>query len=210
MAQHNFNDYKLLIGQQAMKGYKRLMGNGVSVDYDDVFQQMSLTFCVASEKFDPSKGFAFTTYLVRAIWHQFNKWAETQIAYRQHTYSVDELLVNDEGQDRDNGIYDLVASDASTPEQIVLRRQDNERALKRISKEARDVVEVLANPSARTNEEWDALKAHHAHGRAMGVSSRRLPEDMNFTFAFDQLGLSQRRRNQVKRELGDAFGVKLL
>lgn len=209
MAQHNFNDYKLLIGREAMKGYKRLMGNGVSIDYEDVFQQMSMTFCVASEKFDPSKGYAFTTYLVRAIWHQFNKWAESQIAYRQHCQSVEEHRLADEEGDGFS-LYEILSNDASTPEQIVMHRRDSERAFNSMSEEARKVIEVLVSPPEELDKEWTALKAHHAHGRALGISSRRLPDDMNFTFAFDHLNLSVRRRNQVKRELGETFGVKLL
>lgn len=205
MPKHDFNDYKLLVGQQAMKGYKRLLANGVSADFEDVYQQMSLTFCVASDKFDPERGFEFSTYLVRAIWIEFNKFAESQINHRQHIMSADRFGDDEEG----HSLYDVMPSSSMTPDEEVELRLTNERKFEKLSPHAKNVLTALISPSAELDDEWKAKKAHQMQGRKLGVSSRRLPDDMNFTFLYDQLKVPARRRADIKRELSSAFGVNL-
>jgi DNA-directed RNA polymerase specialized sigma24 family protein len=206
MAKHEFKDYEALIHQQAMRGYKRLIGFGVSVDYEDVVQQMSLTFCIASDKFDPERGFSFTTYLHRALWIQFNKWAENQVAYR--------MLVTNSDVETESGerlsLYDVTVDEAMSPEDVVTTRLTNEKRFERLSPIAKTIVTELVSPSAEMDEGWKAKKAQIEHGRSMGLSTQRLPEDINFAFMFDHLNVPPRKRGDIKRELSNAFGVKLL
>lgn len=72
----DFAAHRDLICKLARKGWGRLQAAGVVIDYDDVFQEMSLIYCKAAERYDATKGFTFTAYLGQAIWHDFNKVAQ--------------------------------------------------------------------------------------------------------------------------------------
>lgn len=209
MMQHKFEDYELLIGKLAMKGYKRLLANDAGADYDDVFQQMSLTFCMASQKFDASKGYNFSTYLVCAIWKEFNKWAESQIGHAHLISSAEAKYSNDDEISSDS-LYDRTASDMPTPEDEISNYVEKQAAIRGLSRHAKRVLLNVAHPSKKLQNEWSAYKAHHEFGRSIGESNVRVGDDMNFTFIYDTLKVPQRKRSEIKRELGNAFGVKLL
>ena len=76
-----YADYERMIYQCANKGYSRLKAAGChSVDPEDVVQEMRMTFEQCRSQFDSQRGVKFSTYLYRALWVNFNKFAETMIA----------------------------------------------------------------------------------------------------------------------------------
>lgn len=111
-----FSAHKALICRMAQKGWGRLQNAGVVMDYDDVFQEMSLIYCKAAAGYDPSKGFTFTAYLGRAIWMDFNKFAEKLINDQCGLGLVRiESIGNDEMD-----FYDLLPDSAPTPEEACI------------------------------------------------------------------------------------------
>jgi len=72
-AQIDFKDNIGLVHTQAKFGYKWAQGAGLSLDYEDMFQEASLAFVLAVEGYDPDSGLKFSTYYTKAAFSQFRK-----------------------------------------------------------------------------------------------------------------------------------------
>lgn len=57
----------------ARKCYGWTSALGVSVDYEDVFQDVSVAFVTAATSFDPTQGIKFSAYLTRAAMNEVRK-----------------------------------------------------------------------------------------------------------------------------------------
>ena len=68
-----FQDNVGLVHLQAKRGFKWAQGAGLSLDYDDMFQEASLAFVVAAEGFDPEAGLKFSTYFTKVAFSEFRK-----------------------------------------------------------------------------------------------------------------------------------------
>lgn len=123
-----FEDHRGLIANFAVRGMMRLQRAGVTLDFDDVFQEMSVIYCRAAAKYNPEAGFTFTAYLGRAIWLDFNKVAERLI---NEQLGLGLVRVEELG-DADCDAYDLLKSNAQTPEEHYIANRafvDGMRAL---------------------------------------------------------------------------------
>lgn len=109
-------DHHGLITKLAQRGLWRLQRAGVVTDFEDVFQDMSVSYVKAKLGFDALMGFTFTAYLGRAIWQDFNRVAERLI---NDQIGLGLVRMEDMGGDEIDA-YELVASPASTPEEQYL------------------------------------------------------------------------------------------
>lgn len=201
-----FRKYEALLNGLARKCYGRLMAAGVVIYYEDVFQNMSMSFVQAHRTYKPEMGYSFSAYFGRACFNNFNKWAKKLI--REQTgmeNSVDEngefstkqvgaRLVRvadlmDGGHDTD-GDYSvrrnhfeamLFESDSAlSPEEELMRKQENRQIIGRLSGQAKKVMAKLIDPSA----------------------------DMTFAQIGEQLGMSASQLTSAKKELMSAFKVR--
>lgn len=69
----SFKDNVGLVHMQAKRGFKWAQGAGLSLDYDDMFQEASLAFVVAANGFDPDTGLKFSTYFTKVAFSEFRK-----------------------------------------------------------------------------------------------------------------------------------------
>jgi len=81
-----------LVHTVSRKGYTRLVKARVTIDYEDVFQEMSMVFLKACDGFDESRGFKFSTYFFMAAYNRLNNWAQALIDDRMRYTSVDEMI----------------------------------------------------------------------------------------------------------------------
>lgn len=184
----------------------RVKSAGLSLDYDDVFQQMCETFCVAKKLFDPSKGFKFTTYLVTSIYREFNRWIERVFRGESFVSSVEELQSKaGEGL----SLYDAISSGESTPEEIYERKESIANGISSLSGQARAVVEELIEPGESLKEAHLAYIAHAEHGRSLGVAVNTPKQDITFGFLCRHYRLGTSKRESIQREIKTNFGVKL-
>lgn len=104
-----------LVHTIARRGHKRLVSANVGIDYEDVFQEMSLVFVKAMNGFDESKGFKFSTYFFMAAYHRLNAWAGDIIEERlKHgVVSIEELS---ESNHEEFSLDEILLADHDTPE----------------------------------------------------------------------------------------------
>lgn len=68
-----FEDNIGLVHLNAKFGFKWAQGAGLSLAYDDLFQEASIAFLLAAEGYSPETGLKFSTYYTAAAFSQFRK-----------------------------------------------------------------------------------------------------------------------------------------
>lgn len=194
----NFDDHTGLVHNFARKGWGRMLAAHVNVEYEDVFQEMSVTFTKAVRTFDPSKGVAFTSYMGRAIWNDFNRYAQKHIDERMQLGLVS--MDNIEGED-DNYFAESLASDERTPEESLERKQDMLEKLRALSPTAKFLAAQLISPPAALEE---AFAAHQAEAVESG-GRRVVGMTLRFIGSFYQI--DARRMSAAIKELKTRYGV---
>lgn len=222
-----FSAHRGLISRIAYKGYVRLQQAGVSVELDDVFQEMSLIYVKAAERYDATKGFTFGAYLGQALWHDFNKYAEKLIIDRCGEVSTKDTYDEFDAKRAEvsgipyekkvkrsgkfNGIGNL---EAMTISQGLV---DGGKSI--------DPYDILAGDSPSPEEQYinsraftDAMKALPATERVIvGNLIRQVIRPRNGERGTDKslaeimrdMKLSRKESVQARELIGQAFGVNL-
>lgn len=205
-----FDTYEKLIKKTAWKCFKRLDANGVVIDFEDVYQELVVTFCMAKDGFDASKGYKFSTYLVTSMYRQFNRFAEPLIQGRSLISSVEELEAFSAGDDGDApSMYELVDSNEPTPEDIYASKKDRMATLRGLSNDTKRVVRSLIDPSDLLLEAYEAKKAQVNHGIELGIKTMQINEDITFGFILEQQPISRAAKLGVRTEIKSKFGIKI-
>lgn len=219
----DYRDHTGLLHQLARKAYGRMQSVGVPMDYDDILQEMSVTFVKATKLYRPDAGYAFTAYLGRAIWNQFNKVAERLI--EQHLNlgltSIEEMehdaqergSLEGSGSMMERMLYEE-GSYTESPEDIIERGQlmaiSTRIRAQSLSADALQVVRLLASPSEELVENHRLSRAHSEQAVALGVAKRHTtPEEITLAFIFRFLKLNKGQIAAIKAELLDVYGVEV-
>ena len=192
----SYPEVERLVKQCASKGYRRLLAAGCSVDFDDVVGEMNVSYVLASQKFDPTRGIEFTTYLVRTIWQNFNHWADGMCEERH--VSLDTRVGAED--DETDGMHNLLPSAEPAPDEAIMRDQHRARITRRVSPITRKVIELLESPPPFLVEELRAYQARSEHARVRGIGSMA-PRSMTLGFIIKALGLSATMRKRVYSEI---------
>lgn len=164
---------KGLVHAVSRKGYARLQSAGVGLDYEDVFQEMSIVFLKAYEGFDASKGFKFTTYYYMAAFNKLNNWAQKQISERL-TYGVLSVEEMDDRAGGDSDVENVMMVDPSSPESYYKCKE----FLIHVSKTLSPLVGLILNwtltPPPELLEQLRMAEYHAEFGRSIGISSRNM------------------------------------
>ena len=164
-----------LVHAVSRKGFGRLMAARVTIDYEDVFQEMSVVFLKAFEGFDESKGFKFSTYYFMCAYNRLNRWAQDMIEERlEHgVVSVEELNDSSELGDMDLGsTLEEFTDPSSDPESSYRVQELLEYMAKTLSPLAKLILEWSVTPPEEIVTE--VRKAHHyaEYGRSKGYNVR--------------------------------------
>lgn len=68
-----FEDNIGLVHLQAKQGFKWAQGSGLSLDYEDMFQEASEAFVIAANGFDPDAGVKFSAYYTKVCFSHFRR-----------------------------------------------------------------------------------------------------------------------------------------
>lgn len=151
----SFEAHKGLIHKLARRGYGRLVSVYAAIDYEDVFQEMCLAYVKAAEKFDPEFGVTFTAYLGRAIWNEFNRFAERELDGREEfgLYSLESM---DDMLEDDITIMDVIPGDELTPEEIYEAKQSVQENVRLCGPMGKFLISKLMNPGKRVIDAIDS------------------------------------------------------
>jgi len=160
-----------LIHAVSRKGYARLQAAGVAMDYEDVFQEMSVVFLKAYERFDESLGFRFATFFYKAAYNRLNVWAQEMIEERlvHGTVSIEEMNTS---EDEEFNLQDVLMVDHETPEDHCRIRQFIRFIESSLSPLARLIVNWMVAPPEELMEEIRKAEANAEFGRSLGFNCR--------------------------------------
>lgn len=160
-----------LVHTVARKGFGRLTSAGVGIDYEDVFQEMSLVFLKAMEGFDESKGFKFSTYFYMAAYNRLNAWAGDMIEERlKHgVVSVEELADN---PDEDYSLDEILFVDSATPEEQYRVTEFLEHIVRELSPLAGLILAWSVAPPPEILDGVRKARLQAEYARSKGVNAR--------------------------------------
>lgn len=164
-----------LVHVVSRKGFSRMVAAKVVIDYEDVFQEMSIVFLKAFEGFDESKGFKFSTYFFMCAYNRLNRWAQDLIEERlKHgVVSIEELGHNLEGDDIDMGSMMQDMSDPSAdPESSYRVRELLEHMATTLSPLAGLILQWSIAPPEEVMTEVRKAHQYAEYGRSKGHNSR--------------------------------------
>lgn len=166
-----YKDNVGLVHTVAKKGWARLQAVGVSMDYDDVFQEVTIAFLKAYESFDETKGFKFSTLFFTCAYNRLNGWVQDLIAERvaHGVRSIEEL---NSGDGESLSLEDVIMADSNTPEAEYAAKQFLEHLDRRLSSVAKLIIEWIIQPPQELVEELRAAQAKADYGRELGLATR--------------------------------------
>ena len=170
-----------LIHVVAKNGFARLQRVGSSINYDDLFQELSVVFIKAYDLYDESKNIKFSTYFTTAARNTVNRIVKSQEVERMDhkLRSFEELDAN--GDDESGvSILDTIASDELTPKQALERKQAFASLNERLSPLALKIVEWVFRPPAFLEKEYDAYGAYIKYAQSKGAKSRKMDYSPRF------------------------------
>jgi RNA polymerase sigma factor (sigma-70 family) len=192
-----------LVHAVARKGHARLTAANVGIDYEDVFQEMSVVFLKAYEHFDASLGFQFSTFFYRSAYNRLNKWATDLIDERlKHgVVSIDEL--NDSG-DGESALEEVLMVDPETPEENCRVTQLLEHIARTLSPLANLILTWAVAPPKELLDEVRKVELNAEFGRSIGLNVRCMTTvNPRFVSRFIQMisDVSQAEINKALKEI---------
>lgn len=212
----NFKDHERLVHMLARKGYARLQALKISVlDYEDVFQEMSMSFVRAADKWNPDFGTSFTAYFGRAAFNDFNKVVERLTERAAPVFLLGDHIPADGRCHEDPTEGEIVeylltaeGGFAESTEDAVARREDALRNFKKLTRTTQELVEELIDPSQDIEAAFGAVQEHFLHAKTLGEKPDiPKPRSINLTFIAKQKGLSQTSLRRAISELKAVYEV---
>lgn len=160
-----------LVHSVSRKGFARLTAAKVGIDYEDVFQEMSMVFLKAYQGFDESRGFKFSTYYYMAAYNRLNAWATDMIDERiKHgVVSIDEL---NEAGGEEMSLSETLLVDDTTPEDNVRAMQLLTHIKNKLSPLAGLILQWSIEPPPEVVQQIQAAQMNADYGRSRGLNSR--------------------------------------
>lgn len=183
MSLPEWKDYEKFIASLAWKSHRRAMGQGLNVDYEDIFQEASVAFCRARLSFNPNLGFKFTTYCGRAVLTALARYFD--MMNRQlvgKTTSLDTMLSDEEGD-----AHDLFEGNAPNPVTQLQLEEELERAVQALGPLGAQMIEWMMNPPPEVQREVEALQWKIERMVQMGMRPNRQTVSVDTRFLLGEL-----------------------
>lgn len=206
--QTDFALHANLIHTFARKGFARLQAANVPIDYEDVYQDMCISFTKAQKSYNPETGFSFTAYFGRAIWNDFNKIADKAIRERVELglCALEDMSPEDDGGDALEFVIAEVDG-GEAPDELIERRQEFlarfGEVMRSVSPNTRKVIVQFMAPTEALREIHAARRAHYEWSMKLGKPTKGIPEQITLDFIVRELIADSSERTQVRQELKD-------
>lgn len=186
-------NHQALVHYVARKWLKSFEKAGVSIDYNDLVQEGFMVFIYASKKFDPTKGWAFSTYFTVASNHHFHNMLGRLIDERTQSVELGDDL----------SILDLVEDESENPELEFQAGKRVEEAMNALSPVAKLMAELLLNPPKEIKDQFAAIEAKRKMASSLGIDERYPPElNLNFVASLmAAIGVGSSELSKAKEEV---------
>lgn len=197
-----FEDYKKLVHSLAWKAQRNMHNHGVRVDYDDLYQEFAVSFVLARNAFDSTKGIKFSTYYVNAAWRNFIKFSKGSAKDAYHA-SLDADAYGDEDSPSK---HEIIPDGSENAQERLEREHRTAYIFSQLSPNTRKAIELLENTPEILKKEFDAVCAKRRMQQANGEDVN-VPRQLNLPFILSVMGLSAAQKRKVYQELSWAAGV---
>lgn len=210
----DFKDHEKLLHKFTKGGFARLRGAGIDgIEYEDVYQEMCVSFVRAAKSYNPDAGITFTAYMGRAVINNFNKHADRLIRENESVghLKIGDLVGDSPCDSEGDGVVEMmdrfmmgnIMSDISDQEETVLSREAGRINISRLSAASRKVIRDLISPSKELVAHHRAELAQSIHAKAIGAPSKRIYEEIDLKYIVKYHGLRFKHFNEeVIRVLG--------
>lgn len=180
----------------AYKAWRRAQAAGAnSLQYEDVYGELMIAWCVARDKFDESKGVPFGAYLVNGMRVAVNRFLQSQIEFGKHA-SLDLDTENDQP------VHEQIADEHGLAGVEEFERDDAREALmERLTPKTRAFVDLLREPPVFMLHAVKARRARQEFARRNNLPVSSEADRVTAAMVFDFLELGHAERNQVYSEL---------
>ena len=138
----SYEHNKFLIVKIAKKCYARVVEFNLPMDFDDVLQEVRISWWQARESFDPQSGFRFSTYFVRSAYNNMNKVVNRLMRRNPPGTITFDGDINNEGFSLDS----VIESPDPRPDEVLEMISNAEEVLDGLSDLARLAVEWIVTP----------------------------------------------------------------
>jgi non-ribosomal peptide synthetase component F len=190
-----WKDWRHVVERSAFRYLKRAHAAGArSVMLSDVVSELSLAWVIARERFDASKGVPFGAYLQLGMRNHINDWIDRQIG---HAAALD---LDEERGDEGSDLHEAIPDHGPLQDELLGDTQEFERNLSLLSPQARQFVELLANPPLALYEEMTAIQARAEFANSRGIRAG-VPGHITGSLVLDLMGADRVERNKIYREV---------
>jgi RNA polymerase sigma factor (sigma-70 family) len=167
-----------LLYKTAMKCYARVAAMGLGMDFDDVHQEMRVSYVKALSKWKPEGGARFSTYCTTVCINNFNhaimKMARERVEMGMVSYSAS--FVGEAGATVDplEIMHSAAAPECDSPEYRTERSQQMKANLARLSMPARRLVALLLKYEQMSSLDGVKLRELAKMAQLEGAELRRV------------------------------------
>ena len=202
---HEVKDLKeceVLIKSFGGKVLRRLRAAGCStMQLEDILQELSIAWYLASKGFEPNDKVRFKTYLYSTMRQHINRWAEKELRHTRATaFSLDDSFLSD---DEEKGSHDIISADDVSADDIVLAKENRKRVLDTVSSRAQQFYQFLDNPPMELVQELRGLQSKAAWARSRGIRAIA-PKSINSAVVFSLMDATRFERSAILKELSVA------
>lgn len=192
-----------LIKSFGYKVLRRMNAAGCfSVQIEDILQELSIAWHLASQGYKSDSGAQFRTYLFSTMRQHINRWVETELRHTRMTaFSLDDSFGSEEEEGDGHKIVSIEEKNASD---FVLEKESKKRVLNIISPRARQFCEFLDNPPMELVCELRGLQSRAKWARSRGIPSLS-PKFINNAVVFNFMEASRPERTEILKEVKAAI-----
>lgn len=175
-----------------------MMRSGMCASYEDVFQEFSLQFIKAFERYEPDRGLKFSTMYVNYCINRM-RWLDSYSKRDKRSGHLMNFSEITSDTDEDFSFQDTICSDYMSPEEKLEAVQEFQQAINGASVPAKLVIEWLIDTPAVVEQ---AIRAFV--GREVTDSSIR---PVVVRFVAKTLGLTKQEELKLGQEVAELIGA---
>lgn len=221
----SYKSVELLLFKLAMKCFARAQAMGVSMTFDDVHQEMNVSYVLAKNTWNPERGVLFNTYMTTCCYRNFNELMRRMGLERQRLGLVNmsdmKSVSHGESDDDDPmermdaqvelsaaAVYGELTIEGNAPAELTAPMSADPAVLR---ERLHDLHENREAAKEKLRLMTDNTKA--VLGDLLKAASERQDDNERlprFAKLLQARGYSPEECRRIRKEIANAFGVKVI
>lgn len=196
-----FEDFANLAHWITVRVHRRAIASGRAVDYEDIYQEVSMIWLRCRELYKPEFGVKFSTYFVNAGLKSFKR-IMGNIAGATGESSYEDLSYGGEDGDGQHFLDYTPDPSAKDPEAEAIAREEQEILLTQTNPLLGRLVELSVQQPPELLAQLEAARAHQALAKTMGLPTGEAPPAaLTPTVVGQILRFNWRKRKELKMNM---------